>query len=198
VSHPSAAPPRPEGTRNETQLERYDRNLNELLSELRVALPGVQVLFAFLLVVPFNQRFRSVTPFERDVYLAALLLTLMAAILLVAPTVIHRLHFRLGEKPYVVDTANRLMIAGLAVFALAMSCAVLLVTHYLFGESESIVITAFVVGTFAAVWYVLPLRNRRSCVRPLDPEDRDPAGGATPQAPAVHERKRGGPNGRDQ
>src|SRR3954454_11879411 len=75
--------------RSETELERYDRNLNELLAELRVALPGVQVLFAFLLVAPFNQRFAKVDGFGRDLYLATLLLTLLASILLIAPTIIH-------------------------------------------------------------------------------------------------------------
>jgi Family of unknown function (DUF6328) len=157
-----------ESMRNETDLERYDRNLTELLSELRVALPGVQVLFAFLLVAPFNQRFSSVTQFERALYLATLLLTLLASILLMAPTIIHRLHFRLGEKPYVVETANRLMIAGLAVFATAMSAAVLLVTHYLFGAAESIVVSAIVAATFTTVWFALPLRNRRSGERPSE------------------------------
>ncbi len=151
--------------RQETELERYDRNLNELLSELRVALPGVQVLFAFLLVAPFNQRFGGVSAFERALYLAALLLTLLAAILLMAPTIIHRLHFQLGEKAYVVHIANRLMIAGLAVFAVAMACAVLLVTQYLFGPLEAIVCTSAVVAGFALIWFVLPMRNRRECRR---------------------------------
>src|SRR5438445_3048661 len=100
--------------RAESHLERLDRNLTELMGELRVALPGVQVLFAFLLVAPFNQRFGTVSTFERDLYLAALLLTLLASILLVAPTIVHRIHFRLGEKGYVVRAANRLMIAGLS------------------------------------------------------------------------------------
>src|SRR5947208_11944223 len=103
--------------RSETELERYDRNLSELLSELRVALPGVQVLFAFLLVAPFNQRFGSVSHFERRLYLGTLLRTLLASILMIAPTIIHRLEFRQGEKAYVVQTANRLTIAGLSVFA---------------------------------------------------------------------------------
>src|SRR5438067_11902734 len=92
--------------RHETELERYDRNLTDLLGELRVALPGVQVLFAFLLVAPFNQRFSTVSRFERDLYLAALLTTLLASILLVAPTIVHRLNFGLGEKAYVVRAAN--------------------------------------------------------------------------------------------
>src|SRR5947209_1015082 len=107
------------GGRRETELERYDRNLSELLSELRVALPGVQVLFAFLLVAPFNQRFGTVTKFERRLYLATLLCTLLSSILLIAPTLVHRLEFRRGRKAYVVEAANRLMIAGLSVFAIA-------------------------------------------------------------------------------
>src|SRR6266566_2091513 len=106
--------------RHETELERYDRNLNELLGELRVALPGVQVLFAFLLVAPFNQRFGTVSDFERKLYFATLLCTLLASILLIAPTVVHRLQFARGQKKSVVYTANRLTIAGLCTFALAM------------------------------------------------------------------------------
>ena len=151
--------------RNETEFERYDRNLNELLGELRVALPGVQVLFAFLLVAPFNQRFGTVSTFERDLYLAALLLTLLACILLVAPTIVHRIHFQLGEKGYVVMAANRLLIAGLSVLAAAMTLAVLLVVHYLFGPAVAIVTTAVVVAGFATVWFVFPLRNRKACRR---------------------------------
>ena len=169
-THPQrqAAPDRPAPlaqARNETELERYDRNLNELLGELRVALPGVQVLFAFLLVAPFNQRFGRASTFERDVYLAALLLTLLANILLVAPTIVHRIHFRLGEKGYVVTAANRLMIAGLSVFAAAMTLAVLLVVHYLFGAAVAVVTTVLVVVGFATVWYALPLRSRNACHR---------------------------------
>jgi hypothetical protein len=147
--------------RSETELERYDRNLNELLSELRVALPGVQVLFAFLLVAPFNQRFATVSRFERDLYFATLLCTLLASILLIGPTLVHRLQFRLGHKEGVVHTANRLMIAGLAVFAVAMTGAVLLITHYLLGAATAIVTTAVVVAVFAGVWFALPLRQRR-------------------------------------
>jgi hypothetical protein len=169
------------GLRNETELERFDRNLNELLSELRVALPGVQVLFAFLLVAPFNQRFAKLTAFERHLYLATLLSTLLAAILLIAPTLIHRFHFRLGEKPYVVDLANRLMVAGLSVFAFAMTTAVLLITLYVFGVTAAVVTTTVVALTFAFVWFMLPLRRRRlrarlratRRLRPWAPRPRD-------------------------
>jgi hypothetical protein len=163
-----AAPPGTEGpgpARNETELERYDRNLTELLGELRVALPGVQVLFAFLLVAPFNQRFGTVSAFERDLYLATLLLTLLSCILLMAPTIVHRIHFRLGEKGYVVRAANRLMIAGMTVFAVAITLAVLLVTHYLFTPAVAYASTAVVVAGFAVVWFALPIRNRKACLR---------------------------------
>jgi hypothetical protein len=148
------------GGRRETELERYDRNLTELTGELRVALPGVQVLFAFLLVAPFNQRFGTVSQFERQLYFAALLLTLLATMLLIAPTIIHRLHFRRGEKAYVVQTANRLMISGLIVFAVAMTTAVLLVTHYLFGSLTAVITTVIVVAAFILIWFLLPLRRR--------------------------------------
>ncbi len=147
--------------RRETELERYDRNLNELMGELRVALPGVQVLFAFLLVAPFNQRFGTVSQFERRLYLATLLCTLLASILLIAPTIIHRLEFRQGEKAYVVQTANRLTIAGLSVFAVAMTSAVLLITHFLFGPATAIITTAIVAIAFALIWFAVPVRRRR-------------------------------------
>ena len=147
--------------RRETELERYDRNLNELMGELRVALPGVQVLFAFLLVAPFNQRFGTVSHFERRLYFATLLCTLLASILLIAPTVIHRVEFRQGEKGYVVQTANRLMIAGLSVCAVAMTSAVLLITHFLFGAATATITTAIVAVAFAMIWFAVPLRRQR-------------------------------------
>jgi O-antigen/teichoic acid export membrane protein len=149
----------PVAGRHETELERYDRNLTELMSELRVALPGVQVLFAFLLVAPFNQRFRTLSHFERRLYMVTLLCTLLASILLIAPTLQHRLEFRRGQKAYLVRTANRLTIAGLSVFALAMTCAILLVTHYLFGPTTAIITTAVVAACFLLIWFVMPLRR---------------------------------------
>lgn len=148
--------------RQETELERYDRNLTELMGELRVALPGVQVLFAFLLVAPFNQRFDRVSQFERHLYFATLLLTLLASMLLIAPAIIHRLEFQRGEKAYVVQTANKLMIAGLIVFAIAMTTAVLLITHYLFGPVTAIITTIIVVAAFILIRFLLPLRRRRT------------------------------------
>jgi Family of unknown function (DUF6328) len=147
--------------RDETEPERYDRNLTELMGELRVALPGVQVLFGFLLVAPFNARFGHTTHFERRLYFAALLLTLLASILLIAPTMIHRLEFRQGRKDYVVELGNRLTISGLTVLAVAMTCAIALVTHYMFGQTTTIITTIATVSVFVLVWFALPLRRER-------------------------------------
>jgi len=146
--------------REETELERYDRNLTELMGELRVALPGVQVLFAFLLVAPFNQRFSSVSRFERDLYFVTLLLTLLASALLIAPTVLHRIVFQRGQKPFVVRIANRLTISGMAVLGAAMTCAVSLVTHFLLGQTTAIITTVAVAFFLALLWFGLPLRRR--------------------------------------
>ena len=153
--------------RKETEVERLDRNLTELLNELRVALPGVQVLFAFLLVAPFNQGFQKVSDFERKLYFATLLCTALSSILLIAPSMHHRLLFRQRQKPFLVTTANRLTIAGLAMLALAMTGAVLLVTHVLFGGITAGVTTALVLAVFATVWVAVPIRRRRQLERAM-------------------------------
>lgn len=144
----------------ETEHERLTRNLDELLAELRVALPGVQVLFAFLLVVPFNQGYARMTAFDKRIYFGTLLSTALASILLIAPTVHHRLEFRQGDRRHLVAQANRLAIAGLALLAVAMCGAILLITNLLFGAAATIVTTGAVLAVFAGVWYWLPLRRR--------------------------------------
>ena len=163
VSGPPTSSPltAPADGRSETELERYDRNLTELMGELRVALPGVQVLFAFLLVIPFNNRFSMTTPVERRLYFATLLLTVLASMLLIAPTVLHRLTFRMGAKPYIVQVGNRLTIAGLGVLSLAMTCAIALVTDFVFGSATAIVTSSVVALAFTSLWFLLPLRRRR-------------------------------------
>jgi uncharacterized membrane protein YuzA (DUF378 family) len=148
-----------EPERNETPVERADRNLVELLNELRVALPGVQVLFAFLLIVPFSQGYTHMSHFERKLYFGVLLCTGLAAMLLIAPSMHHRLEFRQRDKEYLVVTANRLSIAGLSALAVAMTGAILLITHFLFGTGATIVTTAVVAFGFAVVWYLIPLRR---------------------------------------
>src|SRR5919204_5536086 len=127
--------------RSETEKERLDRNLNELLGELRVALPGVQVLFAFLLAVPFNQRFAQTTDFEKKVYLVTLLLTAAATAFLIAPSAHHRIEFRQDDKRHIVFLANRLAIVGFGFLALAMTGVVLLVTSFLFSTTTAAVAT---------------------------------------------------------
>lgn len=150
---------RPSG-REESEAERLDRNLGELLQELRVALPGVQVLFAFLLAVPFQQEFTKISEFEKEVYFATLLLTALSAALLIAPTAYHRLTFRYQQKHRLVFVSNRLAIAGLAALALAMICAILLITHLLFGTVVTIVTVTIAFGVFVVLWAGLPLRRR--------------------------------------
>jgi hypothetical protein len=146
--------------RNETEKERLDRNLNELLGELRVALPGVQVLFAFLLAVPFNQGFAKATSFQTDVYLVTLLLTAGATALLIAPSAYHRIQFRQDDKRHIVFVANRLAIAGFGVLAAAMTSAVLLVTDYLYSGTTSVIATVGVGLALYGFWYVAPLIRR--------------------------------------
>jgi uncharacterized protein involved in cysteine biosynthesis len=153
----------------ESQKERIDRELIELLNELRVALPGVQVLFAFLLVVPFQQRFVTVTQFQKTVYFVALLCCAAATILLIAPSANHRILFRAREKPRMLRTANVLAIAGLAFLAAAVTCVVLMITDYLYGTETTVAVTATVGLAFALLWYAMPLRRRlRGGVAPED------------------------------
>jgi hypothetical protein len=153
---------RPSG-RDESESERLDRNLGELLQELRVALPGVQVLFAFLLAVPFQQNFTKINGFEKDVYFFTLLCTALSAILLIAPSSYHRVTFRLQQKRELIRLANRFTIAGLTLLAMAMTSAIVLITNVLFGSGAVTTITGIgTVSAFAFLWYVLPLRRRLS------------------------------------
>jgi uncharacterized protein DUF6328 len=148
--------------RDESEGERLDRNLGELLQELRVALPGVQVLFAFLLAVPFQQNFTKITSFQRDVYFATLLLTAISAVLLISPSAYHRLTFRYQQKRQLVFYSNRFAIVGLGFLALAMTGAIMLITDVLFGTTATVVTTTATVAAFSFFWFALPLRRRLS------------------------------------
>jgi hypothetical protein len=150
----------PETGREETEGERIDRNLQEFLGELRVALPGVQVLFAFLLVVPFNQRFADVTSFQRSVYFVSLLCAAAASVCLIAPTVHHRVEFREQDKERILMVSNKLAIVGLAFLAISMTGAILLITDLLYGSGTTAVVAAVVGAAFAVVWFAVPLRRR--------------------------------------
>jgi hypothetical protein len=147
----------PETGREESEKERVDRNLQEMLGELRVALPGVQVLFAFLLVAPLNQRFAQVTSFEKTVYFVTLLFTTASTVCLIAPTAHHRLEFRRQEKDLIVTTGNRIVILGLALLAVAMTGAVVFVTSFLYSDTTTIVAAIGAGAAFAVLWYAIPL-----------------------------------------
>jgi hypothetical protein len=147
--------------RDETKAERLDRNLAELLQELRVALPGVQVLFAFLLAVPFQKRFGEITSFQESIYFVILLATAISAALLIAPTAYHRLTFRLQRKEELVKLSNRFAIIGLGFLALAMTGAIVLITDFLYGTVLTIIAGTLAAGMFIGLWYVLPIRESR-------------------------------------
>jgi Family of unknown function (DUF6328) len=149
----------PGSGREESQKERLDRNLQEMLGELRVALPGVQVLFAFLLVVPFNQRFGQVTDFQKTLYLITLLFTTASSICLIAPSAHHRLEFRQQDKENIVRTGNRIVVVGLALLAIAMTGAVLFVTDVIYGTTTTVAAALGVAVAFGVLWFVIPLRR---------------------------------------
>jgi hypothetical protein len=148
--------------RQESEAERDDRNLAELLQELRVAGLGVQVLFGFLLSLPFTTRFGSLSHPQRYLYTVTLLLAATATALLLGPVAYHRLVFRRHQKERLVQAANVMAITGLAVVGLAISAAVLLVISYVDRGLPTVLITIFVVCMFGGLWFVLPLARRRT------------------------------------
>ena len=147
--------------RDESEAERDDRNLAELLQELRVAGLGVQVLFGFLLSLPFTARFTRLSHGQRDLYLASLVLAAVATALLLGPVAYHRLVFRRGQKERLVRSASVMAILGLAAVGLAVSAAVLLVTGFVASGLAAASITAFVFCVFAVLWFAFPLARRR-------------------------------------
>jgi predicted neutral ceramidase superfamily lipid hydrolase len=146
--------------RYESEEERADRNLSDLLQELRVALPGVQVLFAFLLTVPFTQRFKDLSDFEEKLYFAVLIGVALATVLLVAPTAGHRVLFRRQQKEYLVTVANNLALAGMFLLAVSMCGAIGLISSFLFGSTTAIISSAVMAIAFAGFWYAGPIIRR--------------------------------------
>jgi Family of unknown function (DUF6328) len=151
--------PKPD-PRDETQAARDDRNLIELLQELRVVGLGVQVLFGFLLSLPFTNQFKQLDGADRNLYLACLILAAVATALLLGPVAYHRLVFRQGMKEKLVTTANVMAILGLIAVGLAVSSAVLLVTGFVAGYTTGGVIAGLVLLMFALLWFALPLGRR--------------------------------------
>ena len=155
-----AKEPAAKDPRDESQAERDDRNLAELLQELRVAGLGVQVLFGFLLSLPFTTVFRQLSGAERDLYLACLILAAVATALLLGPVAYHRLVFRLGQKENLVRAANVMAILGLITVGLAVSVSVLLVTAFVAGYGTGSVIAVLVLAMFGLLWFAFPLTRR--------------------------------------
>ena len=145
--------------REEPGYARADRNLSELLQELRVALPGVQVVFGFLLTVPFTARYESLTAFQKDLYFGTMLCTALTTALFVAPSANHRMLFRKRDKEYIVLVANRLAIAGLASMAISMCGAILLISDLVFDTFVPAVTTCGAAFMFAWLWFVRPMRR---------------------------------------
>ena len=144
----------------ETDDERIDRELIEFLNELRVALPGVQTLFAFLLIVPFSNGWDDTTDSQRDVYIVAVLATALSTLLLIAPSSQHRLLFRAGDKEHLLLVGNRCAIAGIAALAVAMTAVVFLIVEVVLGRSWAAVVAAVATGAFAILWFGYPLARR--------------------------------------
>ena len=146
--------------RDETEVERLDRNFQDLLQELRVAQAGVQILFAFLLSLAFTQRFGVLTGIQRAIYIVSLLAAAAAAALLIGPVAWHRVLFRMRRKQELVAAADRMAVCGLAALLLSIAAAVLLIVDVTAGPVAAVLLTGLVTLWYVLLWYVLPLRSR--------------------------------------
>jgi hypothetical protein len=151
-------PERAAQERHETPDEVLDRNTGELLQELRVTITGVQVLFGFLLTLPFSSRFGDLDGFATTLYVITLMATALSAVLLIAPVSYHRVVFRHRAREALVRDGNRLLVAGLALLLLAVVSAVLLVLHVVLGTAAAVAGGAVVAVVGLTTWYLLPRR----------------------------------------
>jgi Kef-type K+ transport system membrane component KefB len=141
----------------ESNEDRHHRELIELLNELRVALPGVQVLFAFLLAVPFANGFPRLGRLDRDIFFVAFIATALSTVLLIAPSSYHRLRWRQRDKERLLVISNVLTIAGMACLAVAITSTVFVITDFIFHRAWAATFTAFIAACFMFFWYGLPL-----------------------------------------
>ena len=142
---------------HETEAERADRNFNELLQELRVAQTGVQILFAFLLTMPLQQRFQTLDDVQRGFYIAALLLSTSASISLIAPVAFHRMLFRERKKDWIVRSADRMAELGLTLLGLAVTASVTLIMDIVLSRPVALTVGAVIAVVIVALWFVVPL-----------------------------------------
>ncbi len=161
----------------EPQARRLDRNWSELLQEIRVAQAGVQILFAFLLTLPFTQRWNQVTDFQRALYLVTLLVVAAASALLIGPVAYHRMVFRRGARVQLVAAANTMALTGLVMLGVGVNGAVLLVVDVLMGSLATVLICSATAAFFVALWWVLPqLARRELAVSREETQDPEPLG----------------------
>jgi hypothetical protein len=146
--------------KHETSKQRWDRNFADLLQESRVAQTGVQILFAFLLTLPFSSGFPKTTAFQKDVYVVALLSAAFATAMIIAPVAFHRALFRQGRKPELVRYAHRMLAGGLVMLLISMLSSILLITDYLLGAVMTIVLTSVSAVWFVAFWGAVPWFRR--------------------------------------
>ena len=145
--------------------ERQNRQLTELLNELRVALPGVQMLFGFLLAVPFSQRFSAISANQRLLYYIAFISAAAASVCFIAPTSFHRIVWQRGKKAVLLRVSNALAIAGTVCLAAAITTVVLFITSYLYGSSQAALAGGLILAALVSLWYLLPLAVRIRRVR---------------------------------
>jgi hypothetical protein len=166
-------PPPPPST-DDGGSQRFARELLEILNELRIALPGVQILFGFMLVAPFNDRFDRLSPMARDVFFAGFLAVTVSSALLIAPSVYHRLHWRrdIEDKERMLRTFTALTTAGIAFLALALTCVIFVYTDFVYGSPFSLLATAASAALLIGLWFGLPLARRRREPRktPIEPD----------------------------
>jgi hypothetical protein len=150
----------PGDPRDESDAERLDRNLIELLNELRVTGTGIQVLLAFLLIVPFNSGYKRLHEFDKVVYFVALLSIAGSTIMLIAPSVHHRLLFRHGQRAFIVRTANSLALAGMALLAVGLVAILVLISKLVFGAAAAAVVGSLGAVLLFVLWFVIPVLRR--------------------------------------
>ncbi len=146
--------------KRETEKQRWDRNFADLLQELRVAQTGIQILFAFLLTLPFSNGFGNTTDFQRDTYLVALVAAAFATAMIISPVAFHRALFRQGRKPELVRYAHKMATGGLAFMLVAMVSCVLLITDYLFNIWAAVILTGITAAFFLTFWAAIPFARR--------------------------------------
>jgi FtsH-binding integral membrane protein len=145
---------------SETTDERRNRQLTELLNELRLALPGVQMLFGFLLAVPFSQRFATISATQQALYYTAFASAAGASVCFIAPTAFHRIVWQHGEKRVLLRVSSALAIAGTVFLAAAITSVMLFITSYLYGSAPAALAGAVLLASLVTLWYGLPLALR--------------------------------------